>query len=153
MSKKLTMEDTVKLNEKIKSNFSSEQLSPDYLKTLMDYANTPEPVVVANSPSDSSRIFGIIKDCIFNFQKTLSDNESIGMLCQNTNMPMIINNIDYYLPSVIVFKGTIINNGKNDYCELIQHTNQLNLCLVKIRPETPIEKREIGFRVLSPEQV
>ncbi len=95
------------------------------------------------SGTDSASQFEILKDYIYEFEKTLDSEHEVGMLLTNFGQNILLNvtYVSYENPSLMVFKGYV--NGK--YSTLIQHINQLNFLLTSVQKEPDRPKRQIGF--------
>ncbi|MBP3604750.1 MAG: hypothetical protein J6J79_11435 [Lachnospiraceae bacterium] len=95
------------------------------------------------SGTDSASQFEILKDYIYEFEKTLDSEHEVGMLLTNfgQNILLQVTHVGYEYPSLMVFKGYV--NGK--YSTLIQHINQLSFLLTSVEKEPERPKRRIGF--------
>ncbi len=76
--------------------------------------------------------------------KLPNDKQAGGRLVAFHDTVFSIDDIGYWNPNIIIFKGTM-NDGS--FVQLVQHTTQLNLLLVAVprTDDTSKPRRKIGF--------
>lgn len=95
----------------------------------------------------SSGIYELIKEQIIDFQKELNQDYDLGISLHVSEgwKEIVVTDVIALFPSLIVFKGII---GDSESVRLIQHINQVNLVLRKVKRQDPnLPKRVIGFQV------
>ena len=87
------------------------------------------------------RIIEIIAD----FEETIKDDEQACLTVSSTaNQLILINDVSYLNPNIIIFYGNLVADGAR--VQVLQHINQLNLCLLASkRPHPEKPRRKIGF--------
>lgn len=85
------------------------------------------------------------------FEEEIGDDEQASVVISSfANNPILINDIGYWNPDIIIFYGNLVNDGSS--VQVLQHTSQLNLCLIASkRPHPEKPRRKIGFLVDSQE--
>lgn len=72
-----------------------------------------------------------------------SDCEAGIVIVQFSDTPILIKDVRYWNPDIIIFDGLHPDGSE---VQIVQHVSQLNLCLKTVKrgnPETP--RRKIGF--------
>ena len=85
------------------------------------------------------------------FEEEIGDDEQASVVISSfANNPILINDIGYWNPDIIIFYGILVNDGSS--VQVLQHTSQLNLCLIASkRPHPEKPRRKIEFLVDSQE--
>ncbi len=104
-----------------------------------------EPIEVRNHHL-ADRQYEILCEYIKEFQDSLDDEHEvcIQLASFGQSILMQVTSMGYANPSLITFDGYV----NNQYCQLIQHVNQLSFMLMsspKAEPEEPA--RRIGFDI------
>lgn len=92
------------------------------------------------------RIINYIDD----FESNLNEDEEAALsLSQFNGKPVLIKEITYSNPDMLIFYGLNLDGLK---VQLLMHLSQLNLCLVAVKRSNPaVPRRKIGFSVESQE--
>lgn len=92
------------------------------------------------------RIIELIQD----FEENIKEDEQASMIVPAfPNNPILVNDLRYYNPYIIIFEGTFSDGS---YVEVLQHQSQLNLCLIASKRLNPkIPRRKIWFSLDSQE--
>jgi hypothetical protein len=97
----------------------------------------------------SAKIYDHIIKQVCDFERTLDREHELGILLQLSGMwyNIVITEIVVLPPTLIMFKGVLKNSeGNEEDVRVIQHINQVNLLLRKVKRPNPEEpKRTIGF--------
>ena len=105
----------------------------------------PESVVV-DTPAAHIWVdeqYEILKKYIQEFENSLDDGYEVGLLLTNFGQSVLmqVTQVTYEQPVLMVFKGMVNGNETT----LIQHINQLNFLLTKVKKPLDSPKRPIGF--------
>ena len=99
----------------------------------------------------ASWMYERVVNTINDFEKDIRDDEQASIVVSSfANNPILINDVSYWNPDIIIFDGVLVSDGST--VQVLQHTSQLNLCLIASKrrdPERP--RRKIGFSVDSQE--
>ena len=84
------------------------------------------------------------------FESYINEDEEAALsLSQFNGKPILIKEITYSNPDMLIFYGV---NSDNLKVQLLMHLSQLNLCLVAVkRSNHAVPRRKIGFSVESQE--
>ena len=96
--------------------------------------------------SAASYQYECLKKLVLDYQSTLDDNHEIAVTLASfgDNVTMLVDDIHYIDPVLIVFKGMVGDN----YSALIQHISQLNILLTTVaKPDPEKPPRRIGFDI------
>ena len=82
---------------------------------------------------DASELFEYLMERVEEFQKSLSDDEEIGLALANFGKAaeIHIRSIGYKNPNLIEFSGL---DAENNEVTLLQHISQLNFLLTALKP-------------------
>lgn len=99
----------------------------------------------ARDEHTSKGIFQHLVRNITEFERSVSDTHEVSAILASFGQPVLlhVNHVSFIYPKLIIFKGMTENR---DNATLIQHFNQLNFLLVKVKRLTPgTQKTPIGF--------
>lgn len=93
----------------------------------------------------ADELYEVLKRYIQAFEQSLDDEHVVGIMMTNFGQSVLleVTEVQYEEPVLMVFKGFW------DGCEatLLQHINQLNFMLTKIKKKPELPKRPIGFNI------
>lgn len=98
----------------------------------------------ANKSQWASTMFDRLQEALRDFETSLNPDEEVGACLASfgTAVTIHVRRLGFHNPSLIFFYG---ESEHGDEVTLVQHVNQVNLLLVKLRPLSGREPRRIGF--------
>lgn len=102
------------------------------------------PIISKDEPYFAEAYFERIAKYIIDFEKELDDSEEVGAKLVTFGEAIIIHieDLGFWNPRLICFYGT---DGKGQKVQLIQHVNQINILLIKLK-RIP-KRRRIGYKL------
>ena len=110
-----------------------------------------ENIVKSKEHKQASSMYKRIIEAINEFEESIKDDEQASVIVSAfANTPILINEVGFWDPDIIVFYGSMEGVGSN--VQVFQHITQLNLCLIASkRPHPEKPRRKIGFSVAPQE--